>query len=680
MAIRWNWGLPTRTLLAPIAAALALAACVHWGGSDKAEFRSVRTCLLPPADVIDLDDLDWNNNRHREQIEFAGTRCDLSRRTAQSNSRWWGSRYSTEQLAYANYYAGRGLRIMAEHPDIRWSDPRVPEDKLRRADELFSAARVSEDAPGDVVLQQARVYRLQDRFEAADELLDEYASDVNPGNDALLFERAMLVVDQLPNGGDDSDESIERMEEALRNLERIDSSRSYVGRHAPRQTTILANKLGVFAMSRPLTRSNLSEARDRLESATEQVRLSGDVTLLRTVYYNLGRAYLRWAGYHRGGPGSDLECAAGTVTDGPEAEALRDAHEAFNHSDLRNHPNGLWGIGCVRLARGDARAALNSCNGAQGGDAGPYATTWSAWDRDLGLARAKRALNDPAGAEASYREALRLAAGAERARVRISIELAGTLPPERRQEALDMLRRLNHQEAYIELARMLTPGIENEVHPGEPAPMVGQDPAEVDEARTSLERAVRIAGPARGRAAYLLSLLEQSQDRGSAAVGAADEAVLTDREEPAYRRQACLMRIKFWPDIDAALRQRGQFLCAVGAEDGPEQHLYQGMYRLRETFPPARGGAQSRAWADALTSFTVGLDRLGRPASTDGEGQRLRARLARGQNDALVCGGLRDATDVVAAPRGEGNVAADADEFFRQYDLALCARREPGPR
>jgi hypothetical protein len=176
----------------------------------------------------------------------------------------------------------------------------------------------------------------------------------------------------------------------------------------------------------------------------------------------------------------------------------------------------------------------------------------------------------------------------------------------------------------------------------------------------------------------MLSLLEQSQGRATFAVQAADDAVQADRSQARYRRQACLMRIRFWTELTTTLRERGALHCAAGttenAYDAAEQFLFQGMFHMRGTFPPAAGGEQTRAWGDALNAFTLGINRIGDPGD-DPSRLQLRARLARGQNDALVCGGFRTATDSIAAPRGEARDAAMADEFFRAYGLALCAPR-----
>ena len=86
--------------------------------------------------------------------------------------------------------------------------------------------------------------------------------------------------------------------------------------------------------------------------------------------------------------------------------------------------------------------------------------------------------------------------------------------------------------------------------------------ADVYHARLNLEEAAALGGVVPGRASYMLSLLEQSQGRATAAVQAADDAVQADRSQARYRRQACLMCIRFWTELTTTLRERGALHCA----------------------------------------------------------------------------------------------------------------------
>lgn len=173
------------------------------------------------------------------------------------------------------------------------------------------------------------------------------------------------------------------------------------------------------------------------------------------------------------------------------------------------------------------------------------------------------------------------------------------------------------------------------------------------------------------QAFYELSVVRMLEGRAGDAVLFADRAVERDRANGAFRRQACLARIRFWLELRAEGRVGAQDYCAVQTRGTPsenaETYLNQGMYQLRLTFI-ARGGDQVRAWASAREAFQTGLRVLGDANRIPG-GSALRARLARGNNDAAYCLGVGSLTDL-QADLGNVEDAANAGRFFNTYGLA----------
>jgi hypothetical protein len=199
-------------------------------------------------------------------------------------------------------------------------------------------------------------------------------------------------------------------------------------------------------------------------------------------------------------------------------------------------------------------------------------------------------------------------------------------------------------------------------------------------ARTNLERAAAMGGDHRAEAFMELSQLELSRNDIYAAVRAIDDAVVANRTDERYRRTACETRIQHWDALrrDPALREQGALHCvAYSTQDSTadaEQLFYEGLFHLRGTYPPSRGGDQSRSWARALDAFTRGLERLGDPGR-DETRQRIRALLAHGQNNALYCGGFGGATSSVAVPRSEGPMGEIARQEFVRLNIETCSAR-----
>lgn len=706
-------GLRSR-IIGLLAGAAVVTACQSvWAPADAAPkapkplvFSSpAKDCFRDPHELVDLDSLPAADRA----IDAAAT-CEREALN-KKNGR-------DVENSYARFFAAKAMRIIYERqPNL---DP--GSQMLKEAERLFTAASSANPKLVEGRLELARVHRLQARFDVADQELNEIDRSGAGGESAgVLFEHAMAIIGNIERGGGarrasgfggaggapDNRDAIQAQRVTalgyLRNIRPQDAfGDQYVRFRAPLELARLANDLGETVMKTlPATTGNVEQAQSRFvdaRQAVEQLRGQGRwdaewQKLSPRIYFNLGRANLRMSGILRNPESDNAECAPsrpGRPVDSQSARALSEAEANFSLAAAAG--DASWGLGCVKMARGDVTGALQNF---QAAIAQPSANSaLDPWDAYLGQARAQAALGRIPDAVASYERALaQNPAGSTTSQVQM--ELAQTLTEAgRKQEALDRIAKVlqtpasakdrfdpkydpaqyQNPEAYIQRALIWIPALGRnvdgtvDVAPG----------ADVYHARLNLEEAAALGGLVPGRASYMLSLLEQSQGRATAAVQAADDAVQADRSQARYRRQACLMRIRFWTELTTTLRERGALHCAAGttenAYDAAEQFLFQGMFHMRGTFPPATGGEQTRAWGDALNAFTLGINRLGDPGDVPARLQ-LRARLARGQNDALVCGGYRNATDAIAAPRGEAKDAAMADDFFKAYGLALCAPR-----
>jgi tetratricopeptide (TPR) repeat protein len=481
----------------------------------------------------------------------------------------------------------------------------------------------------------------------------------------------------------------------------------YVYWRGPELLAEVANDLGKDALENlPPTETNTGQAISYFTDAAEAAsQLRGRTQwdgAAASIFVNLGRSHLRLAGLRRGASAANLECGVGGAQLQPgERDALRDAASAFERARERapSSPDVRWGAGCVLLALGNAPAAATEFQYAvdhPSTDAPPIVPRWQ---HHVALARAQAATGQIALAERSYTTAL--AGQPDPATVvqiqldmadmyrRVAARLTGGERERLLQAALDRLDWAvgapRDQSGAVIRDRSGRPNRNPEVdttRPRNPDAYLSRgeilfDMGDLQYAALNLEVAARATGGTRGPANSKLSELEERRRRAAEAVDYADEAVSTDRNNPEYRRRACLVRIRLWDRLGAGLRERGALYCAAGASNDShefaEHLLYEGMFHLRVTYPPTRGGDQSRAWASALDAFTRGLNSLGE----SGRDPELWARLARGQNRALYCGGFGGAMEAIAADPGDPLFAEQARNYFAENGFAECARRRP---
>jgi hypothetical protein len=161
------------------------------------------------------------------------------------------------------------------------------------------------------------------------------------------------------------------------------------------------------------------------------------------------------------------------------------------------------------------------------------------------------------------------------------------------------------------------------------------------------------------------STKETRRNHGLQSADYAKKAVQRNDREPAYRIQACLVRIQFrLTDGDS-----GAFCNADAARDGdryPEFLVYEGMFHLAESFR-LRGGNQARAWDNAYETFGRGIQAA---SSTPGVSDVVRERLIFGQASSLVCIGLEQFGRRTLDTRDGGPWS-----YFNAYGLGDCAPR-----
>ncbi len=166
---------------------------------------------------------------------------------------------------------------------------------------------------------------------------------------------------------------------------------------------------------------------------------------------------------------------------------------------------------------------------------------------------------------------------------------------------------------------------------------------------------------------YLAALVDRPNSppqgprgNGERAVLHADNASDANPQNAAYRKQACLVRILFGNISD------GRVYCTPDAANGanPEALLYEGMYFLRAAYS-RRGASQQSDWGRALARFQTGLDTL---ANSGPEAELMRARLAYGRRTAQFCLGAQSADP--AALNDEA--AAPHRRFFRISGISGC--------
>jgi hypothetical protein len=669
-----------------------------------ATFNPGKHCTLPPHQAPDLDGMDSGT------VSRAAKCSDPERST------------TPEKLSYAQFQAAKAKRIQAE------SNPAQNQKLLEEAQKGFNAAKgINNNLETDAGLELARVYRLQGNFDDAEKEL----KDLGSGSSGVLYERAMVVIERARRAAIDRptassatpDPQSQSMISALNDLRSLragaDFGDAYVMYRGPYEFAKLSNAMGEATLKATTTTTSsvqqaagqFSEASGAIERALDQARLNRDAeweakftALAPQVYFNLGRAKLRIASRARDPDADDSDCQATEPTrDIAVTQPLSEAKESFSRASAKG--DGLWGLGCVMAANGEFAAAADNFQKAVNDPSSP--SQLGPWEAQLALARVQAENNQEAAAIQNYRNALKAPSLPPKTALKMRMELSRhlsanealaeifkVLRPDGRPAAdpynpkLDPVTSQN-ADAYIERALIWIPSLDNrerrtargastgvKADPDQKIDLVGVSPEKVVWTRMNLSAAGNLPGDNAAWAAYMLSRLEFADGKSYAAVLAADAAANADNS-PRYQRQACLMRIQAWKVLTPALRQKGETYCASGSGedyDVAEQYLFLGMYHLRSTSTYG-GGAQVRAWSDALKAFTLGVKRLGK--ADDRRSNILRARLARGQNDALYCNGFRSSVDDIATSRGSPEEANNANMFFAEYGLAQCEDRRP---
>jgi tetratricopeptide (TPR) repeat protein len=530
-------------------------------------------------------------------------------------------------------------------------------------------------------LALARAYRLLGgfqpyRYEDASRVIDE-ALQSRPGkpNVAAQFESALLIRDRDGEAGKQT---------ALRRLEvfsraDLDASEDPTLLAAGRAELLrLAGEIGNAALAeRPVTRESTLRAINTFSLATsvaELPRSSIPAQAVAQSYIHVGQANLLLARLSAAGgtgaapPSSSTSSLADcTVTSGAN-DWLDAALKAFRSALGRdpNSPEANFGAACALQARNRLPEAIPLFR-----EAARMAPNQSSY-----LLALARAFGPARAAEAApiYQQALALEQNNPSARAGIHVEIADI--QERGGEVEAALRSLNaavladpeYKEAYLRRGRILFEQRGNylsAVQDFRLAERLNRSPTDRAEALYYLSQIeVRKELDARARRA-------PSAGDAAFAINKADEAATInedDSRDAKYRGQACLARV-FFGRVNGADDSR---FCIADERRDASALMYEGMFHLRQTFNK-RGGDQARAWEAALSAFSDGLARIGEARSEETMDQRrLRSRLQVGRGVSLYCVGLESIgrqTINGAAQR------ADAEQFFLDYGIKLCASR-----
>ncbi len=665
-----------RAGIVPLIAGVLIAVGVSAGDTSAQDNRArtpaynQRLCYNPLGTRNGFPDLD-RTDISREYLQAVASGCaGVPQRTGMQN---------------AQFHAGQANRIIGEA-----GSPTA----LAAAANLFlqvSTSNYASSALQNIArLELARVYRLQRNFAEAERVLRTVTDQSDLGR-AVAFERAMVVVSNDTTSGISDDARRVAEAGALTQLsifaqpESGDRPNLYVRYRGPQELARLASSVGRGAMEPP-TLANTQGAVEKFLLAASAVELLppggmtvDDIRNNARILVDLGRAQLRLAGHGVGEP--DFQCRPGIVS----ADQLAMPYASFQRATNRdqNLAEGHWGLGCVHMARGETRQAVDEFNRAK-------ALAPNDPQYHLALARAYVSANPPQldSAIASYN----LAGNVQGVHVEIAAAYLGITYPISEREARnlgDKVRTASQANIGPALDHLNTALSSSRDYPtAQDTPnalaylLRGMVQAHQGGAQ-NLETAQRNLAAAAfydryeaqswaAEANYQLSLLEQDRGRAGDAVAAADLAVQRAASRTWYRTQACLVRVRFWTSLREGQRASARDYCAVQSKGTPyenaEAYLNQGLYQLRSTFS-ARGGDQSRAWAAAVEAFRTGVSVLGDPRRLDGNGRTLRAKLARGNNDALACQGNAGVTSLLIDVGGAEDIA-NATTFFNSYGLA----------
>lgn len=645
-------------------------------------FSGVRDCTRAPREMRDLDDGAYNGSA----IRTAATCADSARGGA-------------EQIAYANFLAGKARRILGER-----NEPCPPRPSsagrscLQDAEQLFSAARGSADpaVANRAWLERARVLRLLGNFAAAKTELTNLNSQEPPAQ----YEQAMVILDAL--AADDRQNLGREQSAANRQNSRMDALRflqtgfsvpvtapeyAYVQTRGPLQLARLANDMGKEDLeSQSPERVSLAEGRFRVAQAAVSF-LSNDGRqnpLAAEINFNAGRVQLRLAALRATPPREECQPT-------PERATRLDtgaAEHAFRTALDKGSRDANWGIGCVLLIRGganDFEDAVRSFTLAI-----PPENASSVLPRSeyyVGLARAQASKGDlgnagePEGAETSgalgsFRRALGAEGDSSRTQ-RIRLELGDVyarmgragMGPDLDRRALRIYTELLSQsnappdvlaEAYYQRGLLYD--------------RAGQlNNAVEDLTRASSYNTYQRRAAASYKLSDLLARrcgqgaqLRCSRATAQAAYGAADQAVQSaadgdETNRTLYKRQACLLRIRLGYTWD-----QGQAAC-TNVQNGPPGALYEGMFWLAYA-DSLTAWRQQNAWSQANQAFKRGADALsaaGQDLTLDEPGNlSMRDLLSYGQRIVLFCLGGGGADNAPAPP----GVA----DYFLGHGVPMC--------
>lgn len=674
-----------RAGLVPLIAGALIAGGAPWFAGDDAAAQQrgrnqpqlrmlsgVRDCTRDPREMRDLDDPAYSASAIRTAASCADN-----------------ARGGAEQIAYATFLAAKARRIIGERNEPCPTRPSGARNScLQDAEQLFSAARGTANVAlaNRARLERARVLRLQGNFDAATSELEELKSLEPPA----LYEQAMVILDRrtqraAQNLGRDTASAATRQDDRIEALRFLRSGFSapvtspeyaYVAHRGPLRLAELANELGKEDLDSLLfERVNLAQERFSVAQAAISF-ITGQTALAAEINFNSGRAQLRLAALRATPPREECQETPARAT----PLNVSTAQIAFDAAIRNGSRDAHWGIGCVRLVQGQFNGAIESFTQAIPDASGRPVLPRSEYY--IGLARAQAAnggsnLGDPSepegaetrGALGSFRRAL--AAEQDNARVqRIRLELADVY---RRMGAAglgsDIESRALRTYATV-VAGTTVPDILGEAYFQQG--ILRMKRGENAQARRDLERASSYSGhPRQASASFELSrLLEgECQTRrcpaatAVAAYTAADLAVRSSaREEEAtrvqYRRQACLVRIRFGYTGD-----QGQAAC-TNVESGAEGALYEGMFWLSEA-DRLRAWRQQNAWSSANQAFKNGSELLaGSGQDSSVEDRSLRDLLAYGQRIVLFCLGGGGADTAPAPPR--------VPEYFVEHGVPMC--------
>lgn len=471
-------------------------------------------------------------------------------------------------------------------------------------------------------LERARVLRLQRNFTGADAELDALNSREAPA----LYEQAMVILESFAasdaqNAGREPVQTpVARQNarmEAFRLLQVGFSGQitmpehAYVAGRGPLRLTQLANEMGKEDLESQLA-ERVNVAQDRFIVAQTAVNfLTGQNALAAEVNFNAGRAQLRLAALRATPPRE--ECQAS-----PEGAAqlnISAARGAFEAAREKGSNDAYWGLGCVFLTQREFDDAIGAFRRAIDNLGATPVLPRSEYY--LGLARAQAASSsahwgnpaegegsETAGALGSFRAAL--AAEQNPARIhRIRLELADVYG---RMGGASMEGRALNAYAIV-LRESNVPDLRAEAfYQRGLLHKKRNDPGALADFQSASEYN---GHPRQAAANYelseLLKLACGVRRPCANAVRAADRAVLgsagqDEATRMKYRRQACLLRIRF------RYTDQGQAAC-TNVESGPQGTLYEGMFWLTEA-SGRRGGRQQDAWSAANQAFKRGSEEL----------------------------------------------------------------------